>query len=76
MTIDDFIENLQLAFDRFCQILLDERIMHSVAEAAEDPEAAYRYLQDHKEDFFDWWRESDHLEYGYAYWQIFKNDKK
>lgn len=70
------LEGLHYAFMRFGGIIQAEEIMHDVADAAGEKykEVAYRYLKEHKEEFFDWYGSSDHLEYAYAYWQIKKID--
>lgn len=62
-------EDTYWALSRFSSILLDERIMKSVADCMEEEykEAAYHYLKEHREEFFDWYDASDHMEYAHAY---------
>ena len=62
-------EDTYRALSRFSNILLDERIMRSVADCVEEEykEAAYHYLKEHKKEFFDWYGLSDHMEYAHAY---------
>ena len=63
-------EGLFLAFNRFALILLEEDIMKNVAEHTNNPEKAYKYLKEHRDEFFDWRQSSDHDEYDYAYFSI------
>ena len=60
------------ALFRFSLILNDEQIMKEVASCAGKgyEGAAYRYLKEHKDEFFRWYNSSDHIEYAHAYWEI------
>jgi uracil-DNA glycosylase family 4 len=60
------------ALFRFCLILNDEQIMKEVASCAGKgyENAAYRYLKEHKDEFFKWYNASDHIEYAHAYWTL------
>lgn len=60
------------ALFRFCLILNDEQIMKEVASCAGKgyEGAAYQYLKEHKDEFFQWYNVSDHIEYAHAYWKL------
>lgn len=60
------------ALFRFSLILNDEQIMKEVASCAGkgNEDAAYRYLKEHKDEFFHWYNASDHIEYAHAYWTL------
>ena len=60
------------ALFRFFLILNDEQIMKEVASCAgkKYEDAAYRYLKEYKDEFFDWYNSSDHMEYAHAYWTL------
>ena len=62
-------EDTYRTLSRFSNILLDERIMKSVADCVEEEykEAAYHYLKEHRNKFFDWYMSSDHMEYAHVY---------
>ena len=63
------------ALFRFSLILNDERIMKEVASCAGkgNEDAAYRYLKEHRDEFFQWYNSSDHIEYAHAYWTLHKD---
>ena len=64
-------EDVYGALFRFFLILNDEQIMKDVASCAgkELEDAAYKYLKEHKDEFFHWYNASDHIEYAHAYWK-------
>ena len=65
-------EDTYVALFRFSIILQDEEIMEHVASCAGKgyKDAAYHYLKEHRDEFFNWYNSSDHIEYAHAYWQI------
>lgn len=65
-------EDTYAALFRFSMILYDEQIMKEVASCAGKglEDAAYRYLKEHREEFFRWYSASDHIEYAHAYWKL------